>query len=294
MTGLALVLPGMLLALGAVLIVAAFRPRHARLGDALGVLADASPPPDPDAPPHEGAERLGAWLLARRPVVAPASLRRRRELRGRSLTRHYGVKARGALLGLTAPLLLGLVLWGVAGVVPAIPVVAALGLAAVGYVVPDVLLRGAGAELAEDATEALLTYFDLVTLERLANQSATQSLRAAASVSDVAIFTTIRGALERARLEQRMPYAELRGVGRELALPALVDLADVMRLDEAGASLSGTLRARVRELRDAHLTRMKMTASEVSERMTLFMVIPSLVFGLIFLVPRLLTLVSSG
>ena len=91
-----------------------------------------------------------------------------------------------------------------------------------------------------------------------------------------------------------MPYGELRDVGRQLELPALVDLADVMRLDESGASLSGTLRARVKELRDAHLTTMKVHASAESERMTLFMVVPSLVFGLFFLVPPLLTLMTNG
>ena len=52
--------------------------------------------------------------------------------------------------------------------------------------------------------------------------------------------------------------------------------------------------ARVKELRDGHLTAMKMAASEVSERMTMWMVVPSLVFGLFVLEPPLLTLVSSG
>ena len=127
----------------------------------------------------------------------------------------------------------------------------------------------------------------------MANQSATQSLHAAAGVSDNTIYTQVRGALERARLEQRMPYAELAALGQRLELPALIDLADVMRLDESGAALSNTLRARVKELRDAHLTVLKMDATRVSERMTVFMVVPSLVFGLIFLVPPLLRLITT-
>jgi hypothetical protein len=49
----------------------------------------------------------------------------------------------------------------------------------------------------------------------------------------------------------------------------------------------------VRELRDAHLTQAKIAASAVSERMALFMVIPSLVFGLFFLVPPILRLVGG-
>ena len=66
-----------------------------------------------------------------------------------------------------------------------------------------------------------------------------------------------------------------------------------MKLDDSGASLSEALRARVKELRDAHLTRAKIEAAAVSERMTFLMVIPSLIFGLLFLVPPLLRLLGS-
>ena len=66
-----------------------------------------------------------------------------------------------------------------------------------------------------------------------------------------------------------------------------------MRLDESGAALSSALRARVKELRDAHLTAMKIAAAEVSERMGVLMVIPSLLFGLLFLIPPLLRLISG-
>jgi len=61
----------------------------------------------------------------------------------------------------------------------------------------------------------------------------------------------------------------------------------------SGAALSNTLRARLKELRDAHLTTMKMNATAISERMTVFMVIPSMIFGLIFLAPPILKLLSG-
>ena len=106
------------------------------------------------------------------------------------------------------------------------------------------------------------------------------------------VFAAIRDALERARLEQRPPYSELQRLGIELELPALVDIADIMALDESGAALSDALRARVKELRNAHLTQAVMSASAVSERMAFGMVIPSLVFGLFFLVPPILRLLG--
>ena len=61
-----------------------------------------------------------------------------------------------------------------------------------------------------------------------------------------------------------------------------------MQLDETGAALSGALRARVKELRDAHLTSEQIKASAEAEGMTLYMTLPALVFGLIFLVAALL------
>lgn len=293
MTPLLLVVPGALLALGVVLVAAAFRPRHVQLSEALGLLADVAPVQESE-PEASGLDRLGAWWIRRREVVAPPALERQLRLRGRSLTEHYTLKLALAGLGFAFPVVAGLAAWAATGTAPVIPLLAGALLAVIGFLVPDLLLRSASAQAGEDATESLLTYFDLVTLERLANQSGTQALHAAASLSDAPVFAAIRTALERARLQQRAPYADLKDLARELDLPALSDLADVMRLDEAGASLAGALRARVHELRDAHLSSMKTAAAEVSERMTVWMVVPSLVLGLFFLIPPLLTLIGNG
>lgn len=294
MTATVVLLPGMLVALGSFLIFLAFRPQYVRLDDALAALSDTRTegPTDPEDVPRD--ERLGAWWLKTRRVAVSPALKRRLELKGTTLTRFYSDKVVYGVGGFLLPVVIG-ALAAVTG--PAadatLPLVGSLVGAVIGFFVPDVRMRRDAPGIAADATESLLTYFDLVTLERLANQSATQSLHAAAALSDSAVFATVRSALERARLEQRMPFAELKDVGHRMDLPALVDLADVMRLDESGAALSNTLRARVKELRDAHLTAMKMAANDASERMTVFMVVPSLIFGLIFLTPPLLTLISS-
>lgn len=292
MTALLMIAPGVLMAVGLLACVVAFRPRHPRLADALGAL-DAAPVPAP-APAASGVERLGEWWVRVRGVAADEVRTRQLALSGRSLTRHYALKLVGAGVGFALPIVLGTVLWLTAGVAPTLPWLLSLAGLVIGFVLPDLLLRGAGKAIGDDAGEALLTYFDLVTLERLANRSAIQSLHAAAELSDTPVFRSIRRVLDRARLEQRAPYADLKVLARELDLPALADLADVMRLDESGASLAVTLRARVRELRDAHLTRAKVAATQLSERMTVWMVLPSLVLGLFFLVPPLLTLASSG
>ena len=66
-----------------------------------------------------------------------------------------------------------------------------------------------------------------------------------------------------------------------------------MQLEEQGAGLAETLRARVRELRDAHLSAEKERAQAASESMTLWMTIPALLLGCALLAPALLKLVGS-
>lgn len=285
------ILSGVLCCGGAWLLVGGFLTRHPRLADAIDVLDGRGQVIADDA---EGSERLGLWLRQRWHLAASARVSRQLQLRGISLNRFFTYKALGALVGLALPSLLGLILLLTAGVSPLIPGAVGLVAGLIGFLLPDVVVGRSSTETSADATESLLTFMDLVTLERLANRSASQALQSAAGISDSTVFRAIREALERARLEQRPPFEELKKLGLELELPALCDIADVMKLDESGASLSDALRARVKELRDAHLTASKIAASAISERMTLFMVIPSLVFGLIFLAPPLLRLLSNG
>lgn len=68
------------------------------------------------------------------------------------------------------------------------------------------------------------------------------------------------------------------------------DFADVMQLEEQGAGLAEVLQARVRELRDAHLSQQREVAQEASESMSLWMTLPALLPGVALLTPALLTL----
>lgn len=283
-------LSGCLVVAGLWALVAVRTQPHPRLGDALDLLDGRRAEATATEP---GIGRLGGWVRTRAGLTVGDDTRRRLRMVGTPVDRHVAHKVICALAGLALPALVGGWLGWLTGSVSGVPALFGLGGAAVGFFLPDLLLRRRDRGVTEDATEALLTFFDLVTLERLANRSGSQALRSAAAVSDVTIFRAIADALERARLEQRAPYAELQRLGTELELPALVDIADVMKLDESGAALSSALRARVKELRDAHLTAMKLHAAEVSERMGVLMVFPTLLFGLLFLVPPLLRLVTG-
>lgn len=294
MIAVTIIASGMVMAFGLWLVVMAVQPHHTRLDDALAVLSNSVETLPLSPGPVDEDERVGAWWLRTRSVVASPQLSRQLRLKGISLARHYNDKVIYAIGGLIVPIIIS-VAWAMLDLGdPLWPLAASIVGAGIGFFLPDLLLRGKANNTHADATESLLTFFDLVTLERLANRSATQALHSAAELSDNTVFVLIRSTLTRAQLEQRAPYSDLKQLAHELELPALADLADVMRLDESGAALSGSLRARVRELRDAHLTASKVAATAVSERMTIFMVIPSLVFGLIFLTPPLLRLVLGG
>jgi tight adherence protein C len=287
---------GILFAAGLSCLVVAFARSTPRLEAALEQIGgDGTDRPTPSdiGPIRTRSERLGAFLYRIVPIPLSNGQRRALRLQDRSIAEFYADKAVMAIIGAVLPGLAGGALAYLTGHLSPIPAIAVVAGGVIGFFVPDLLLGRAAANVRTGAAEALLVYIDLVTLERLTNASATQALHNAAVVSDVPLFVQIRTALERARLEQQSPYAELRRLSGQLKLPELADIADVMQLDETGAALSGTLRARVRELRDAHLTREQIKASAAAEGMTIYMTLPALIFGLIFLVAAMLRILVA-
>ena len=293
MTVSLILLGGMLVLGGLVLVLGGLVPAPPGLQPALDRLGGDQAPADlrrVDTVADSTSERLGALVYRRSPVPLTPRQRQLLRLQDKPIAEFYADKIVMAVVGAILPALVGFG-WGLMTGRPSWwPAgLALLGLV-VGFFVPDLLLRRSGKASQSRAVESLLVFIDLVTLERLANASATEALQSAAALSDVPLFVQIRTALERARLEQQSPYGELRRLADELELPELKDVADIMQLDESGAALSGTLRARVKELRNAHLTREQIAAGAAAEGMTIYMTIPALIFGMIFLGAAMLTL----
>jgi hypothetical protein len=291
MTVTLVLLSGILLAAGMCCLVVAFArsaPRLEAALDRIGADATNHVSSHDIGPVSSRSERLGAVIYRVVPIPLTSGQRRALRLQDKPIAEFYADKAVMAIIGAVLPGLAGGAFAYLTGHLSPVPALAVVIGGVIGFFVPDLLLRRASSGAWTGAAEALLVYIDLVTLERLTNASATQALHNAAGLSDVPLFVHIRTALERARLEQQSPYAELRRLSEQLKLPELADVADVMQLDETGAALSGTLRARVRELRDAHLTREQIKASAAAEGMTIYMTLPALIFGLIFLVAAML------
>lgn len=279
--GIAIAL-GMLAGLGVAGIVVGLAPAPVRLGDALAVLDRR--PTSPTTPSTTSGSRLRLRLSREQ--------QRLLEMQGRDVSDFFVEKL---VLGLAGLLLPGLwvVLQLIVGERPGmVPLLVAPVAALIGWFVPDLKLRRGASQQQRAMHDALHTFFDLVALERLANASATQATLAAAEISEAPLFRRITAGLERARMEQVPPWGELRRIADEWAVPELADFADVMQLEEQGAGLAEVLQSRVKELRDAHLTQVKIEAGEASERMTIWMTIPAMLLGLAFLTPALLRIVG--
>jgi len=293
MTVSLILLGGMLVLGGLVTVIGASVPAPPGLQPALDRLGGDQVPADVrrvDTVAGTTSERLGALVYRRSPVPLTPRQRQLLRLQDKPIAEFYADKMVMAVVGAILPALVGFG-WGLMTGRPSWwPAGLALIGLVLGFFVPDLLLRRSGKASQARAVESLLVFIDLVTLERLANASATEALQSAAALSDVPLFVQIRTALERARLEQQSPYGELRRLADDLELPELKDVADIMQLDESGAALSGTLRARVKELRNAHLTREQIAAGAAAEGMTIYMTIPALIFGMIFLGAAMLTL----
>jgi len=212
---------------------------------------------------------------------------------GRSVGDLFAAKLVLALAGLIVPTLVAGMAWLMGLIDTPWPLgVSAVG-AVAGYLWPDWQLHRSASAWQQHSADAISVYFDLVTLIRLGNASAVQALREAAQLSSASVFGQVRDALDRARLQQRPPWDELHRLASGLGLPEIGDLADIMALDEQGAALVDALRARVRELRKAHLAAAQLAAQKHAEGMTVWMVAPVLVFALIFLIPPIMTMLSG-
>ena len=284
MTGVWLAaLDGALMAAGLLGVVWYLTPARVDLGDALQRIS--SPPRPhriPDAP-TSGTERVGAWTLRHLPSglwqMAPL---RDLEILHKPVSAFYGEKALVALIGLLAtPLLVWLFSLSGLHLPIVIPVAGTLAIAAGLWFLPDLDVHRRAIEARAEFNRALGAYFELVAMERQAGSGARHAVEVAATVGDSWVFTRISQELARSGWAGQTPWEALHNLGEQLSLPALGDLADIMRLGgEEGAQVVTSLRARAAAMRTQMRTDAVTHANNTAERLTL----PGLVMGMLFTV----------
>jgi Flp pilus assembly protein TadB len=299
-TGLQLaIIAGGLIGLGVSVIVWRFATATPDLEDALTRLSPQGMPTAGDGPPTatDLQGRVGVWAMrsvparwwGRVPDQDLAVLRMPRH-------RFYGEKVTSAALGLAAPPVLALVAELIGFPLPfTIPVLASLGLAAALFVLPNLTVATDAARERAVLLAAVTAYVDLVALERRAGSGPRQAMERAADVGDCWLFTRIEQTLARTGWSGEAPWAALHGLADELGIPALHDVADIMRLSgEEGAQVADHLSSRAKEMRDAALAQQITAANQVSERMALPITLLVFVFTAILITPPLMRIFFGG
>ena len=285
-------------AFGAALLVAvsAFRTPLPHLAHTLTALRGDTPTTagavelGADLPSGNGlVDRWGRWVLRAGRINPSARQAAQLRLRGISLSRFYGERLTSALLcaGIVGMLAVSASAFGVT-LSLSLPAGAVLFAAVFGWFLPALRISASAKTVADDASEALLVYIDLVILERMANQHAKDALTRAAKVSNNPLFLQIQAALARAELEREPPWTEMRRLGEQLDMPQLADIADIARMQEEGGSLAAAFRARVAELRNAHVVQRQKEADRITQRMEIPKVLPVVVVSFILIMPPLL------
>lgn len=286
---------GGLVGLGlALLVAAAFPPRHVELGDAVArIERRPATSSATTTAPRGSTERLGNWAMktlpARAWVRTPA---RELALLRIPLQRFYGEKVTFALVGLVAPPLIVAFFRFIGLDVPfQIPAVASIGLAAVMFFIPNYNAVDDAKKARGEFRRSLGAYIDLVALERLNGSGPRQAMESAAEVGDSWVFTRLAEDLARSRWSGVPPWDSLHTLATDLALPELDDFADIMRMSgEQSTSVYQHLRARAEAMRTAILGDELAQANATGERLS----IPGSLLGVIFmallLAPALLSM----
>ncbi len=309
MSGLQLALvSGALIGVGVALLIWRLVPAQAHLGDALDRLAPHRPTPAatpgrtrPEAEPAgirgRTQTRLGQWALRSLPrPVLDQSPRRQLAMLEIDPTRFYGEKVLLGLAGLVAAPVITTV-WGavVIALPPAIPVLASLTAAVVLFFVPDLRVREKANQAEVEFRRALSAYIDLVALERNAYAGPRQALESAAAVGgDSWVFRRISQELARSRWSGMAPWDALGELADELGLPALREMADIVRLSgEESSQIYASLRARSASMRSALLSDELTKANEVANKMFVPTSLLVAVFACLLIAPSLLRVMGG-
>lgn len=216
-------------------------------------------------------EVWGRWLLQRLGHLPWVRLPHSRlTLLNITPARHLLAKVAMAGMGLLLPTLV-MTPWLLLGVAVPFYVPAVVGLIAAGvlWVIPDLAVRDRAKRARQEFAYAMAAYLDLVALRRAGDAATTQALEQAAEVGRSWPMVRLQDALRQARVDKIPPWTALRDVAVELDLPALEDLADIMRRSaEDGAAVYGTLRGRAQSLTDQLLAEQATEANADSEKMT--------------------------
>ena len=206
------------------------------------------------------------------------------ELVERTPERHALDKLIAALAGLLMPNLVAVALTTMGLALP-IGLIAILSIAtmAVGFVMPDYVLRDEAEKRRRAFRHALSSYLDLVNVLLAGGAGIETALYAAADAGDGWGYQTIRGELRRARLTGRSPWDTFAALADRLGINELAELAASVSLAGShGARIRASLAAKADTLRGHQIAETEAAAEAATERMTVPVAV--LLFGFLIFI----------
>ncbi|MFF1676117.1 type II secretion system F family protein [Streptomyces sp. NPDC058256] len=190
---------------------------------------------------------------------------------GRSAEALLAEKAALVLTGLLLPAVVELLLALGGRPLPwAVPLAGALGLAAGGFLLPDVTVRAEAERRRAAFRHALSAYLNLIHLQLAGGAGVEGALSDAAAVGRGWSFQQLRRALNTARLTRTSPWATLGQLGEELDVSELTELAAALSLaGTEGAKVRASLAAKAAAMRSRDGAEAEGQANAVTERMAL-------------------------
>ena len=177
----------------------------------------------------------------------------------------------GGLAGLVMPALSWALLTTGGFSVPVfVPLWASLLLASSGSLLPLVVKRSQAGTARRAARRTVGTFLDLVVLSLAGGMGVESALIAAADIGDGHVSRRIAGALALSRDAGETPWSALDGLGRDLGIGELNEIAAAVSLaGSEGARIRATLAAKAASIRRHELADAEAEANAVTERLFL-------------------------
>jgi Flp pilus assembly protein TadB len=176
----------------------------------------------------------------------------------------------------------------------AVPLALALALGALGFFLPDLVLRGEADQRRREFRRTVGIFLDLVAMNLAGGRGLPEALLAAATVSDHWSLIRIRQALANARLFGLTPWQSLGRLGDELGIDELRDLSGALSLAaDDGAKIRASLTARAATLRRKELAEVEGEAGERSQSMLVAQLLLCTAFLVFLGYPAVATLLTA-
>lgn len=288
-------IPGACLGLTVALLLLRIAPHAPRAADVLDRLDIRHIPATPSRVSAHGtrSQLVGSWIAAHVPnlpgCTAPTAAL---DLLDIEPADFYARKAILATAGLLAPATLAGLTTLLTETPVVLPLLVAPLVALAFWFQPDVQVKTMVTARRREFTRFVTTYLELVAVALLGNTTADAALTSAAAVSNSWVFQRIRREYRLADATRSSKWQALERLSDTTGVPALGEMARVMRLAEAHISIRDQLRAACDKLRAQVVTDDALEAERTSARMQAPIVLTILPVLALILIPTVLQLTT--